>query len=173
MVATLKLSIQYPSLPFTPLCSPSLPFAPLCSLHLTLLPSFPFTPLHSPLLWGHLTTTCWDQTFWWLIRVTLGVDWLFLPKTFGLVVGTYKGLLPLFECRWGSGSICRWWGHLTTACWNQAFLFQVVGTFKTSIQYPSLPLCPVCSPSPPLHVVGTPNYYMLKSNFFHCRWWGP
>ena len=27
---------------------------------------------------------------WWLVRVTLVVDWLFLPRNFGLVVGTYE-----------------------------------------------------------------------------------
>ena len=30
-------------------------------------------------------------TFWWLIRVTLVVDWQFLPQNFGQVVETYKG----------------------------------------------------------------------------------
>ena len=51
---------------------------------------------------------------WWLVRVTLVVDWLFLPQNFGPVVGTYEGLLRLCECTLGSGSIFRWWGHLTT-----------------------------------------------------------
>ena len=52
--------------------------------------------------------------FWWLIRVTLVVDLVFLPQNFGLVVGTYKGLLPVCECIWGGGSICRWCGHVAT-----------------------------------------------------------
>ena len=40
---------------------------------------------------------------WWLVRVTLVVDWLFLPQNFGPVVGTYEGLLPFCECTWGGG----------------------------------------------------------------------
>ena len=56
--------------------------------------------------------------FWWLVRVTLVVDWQFLPQNFGHVVGTYKGLLPFCECTWAGGSICRWWGHLNTKCHN-------------------------------------------------------
>ena len=31
---------------------------------------------------------------WLLVRVTLVVDWLFLPRNFGVVVGAYEGLLP-------------------------------------------------------------------------------
>ena len=50
------------------------------------------------------------RNVWWLVRVTLVVDWLFLPRNFGLVVGIYEGLLPFCECTWGGGSICRWWG---------------------------------------------------------------
>ena len=45
-----------------------------------------------------------------LIRVTLVVDWLFLPQNFGPVVGTREGLLPLCECTWDGDCICRWWG---------------------------------------------------------------
>ena len=59
--------------------------------------------------------------FWWLVRVTLVVDWLFLPQNFGPVVGTYEGLLWLCECTLGGGSIFRWWGHLTTICTNRTF----------------------------------------------------
>ena len=33
--------------------------------------------------------------FWWLIRVTLVVDWWVLPQNFGPMVGTYEGLLWL------------------------------------------------------------------------------
>ena len=51
--------------------------------------------------------------YWWLVTVTLVVDWLFLPQIFGPVVGTYEGLLWLCECTSGGGSFCRWWGHLT------------------------------------------------------------
>ena len=39
------------------------------------------------------------------------VDLLFLPRNFGLVVGTYEGLLLLCECTWRVGSMFRWWGH--------------------------------------------------------------
>ena len=59
--------------------------------------------------------------FFWLARVTLAVDLLFLPQNFGLVVGTYEGLLLFCECTWSGGSLCRWWGHLTTICGNQMF----------------------------------------------------
>ena len=59
--------------------------------------------------------------FWWLVRVTLVVDWLFLPQNFGPVVGTYEGLLQLCECTLGGGSIFRWWGHLTTISGNRSF----------------------------------------------------
>ena len=59
--------------------------------------------------------------FWWLVRVTLVVDWLFLPQNFGPVVGTYEGLLRLCECTLGGGSIFRWWGHLTTIGGNRSF----------------------------------------------------
>ena len=58
---------------------------------------------------------------WWLIRVTLVVDWLFLPQNFGPVVGTYEGLLPFCECTWCGESIFRWWGHLYTICLNRTF----------------------------------------------------
>ena len=59
--------------------------------------------------------------YWWLVRVTLVVDWRFLPQNFGQVVGTYEGFLPFCECTWGGGSIFRWWGHLNTFCLNQTF----------------------------------------------------
>ena len=65
--------------------------------------------------------TMYFVTYWWLVRVTLVVDWLFLPRNFGLVVGTYKFLLPFCECTYGGGSICRWWGHLNTTSHNQTF----------------------------------------------------
>ena len=59
--------------------------------------------------------------FWWLVRVTLVVGLVFLPQNFGIMVGTYKGLLPFCDCTRGGGSICRWWGHLTTVGGNQTF----------------------------------------------------
>ena len=72
--------------------------------------------------------------YWWLVRVTLVVNWLFLPQNFGPVVGTYEGLLRLCECTLGSGSIFRWWGHLTTIGGNRSFFLpQVVGSLKPSI----------------------------------------
>ena len=58
---------------------------------------------------------------WWLVRVTLVVDWLFLPWNFGAVVGTYAGLLLFCECTWGGGSMLRWWGHLYSLCLKQTF----------------------------------------------------
>ena len=58
---------------------------------------------------------------WWLVRVTLVVDWRFLPQNFGHVVGTCEGLLQLCECRLGGGSFCRWWGHLNTLWYHQTF----------------------------------------------------
>ena len=62
-----------------------------------------------------------NVTHWWLVRVTLVVDWLFLPQNFGPMVGTYEGLLQICECTLGGGSIFRWWGHLTTIRGNQTF----------------------------------------------------
>ena len=64
---------------------------------------------------------CFFTACWWLVRVTLVVDWLFLPQNFGPVVGTYEGLLQLCECTLGGGSIFRWWGHLTTISGNRSF----------------------------------------------------
>ena len=69
-------------------------------------------------------------THWWLVRVTLVVDWRFLHQNVGPMVGTYKGLLLLCECRWGGDCTCRWWGHLTSICYYQTFLSQVVGALK-------------------------------------------
>ena len=43
--------------------------------------------------------------FWWLVRVTLLIDRLFLPQNFGPVVRTYEGLLRLCECASCAGSI--------------------------------------------------------------------
>ena len=34
------------------------------------------------------------------------------------MLGTYKGLLLLCECRCGGDSTFRWWGHLNTTCHN-------------------------------------------------------
>ena len=63
--------------------------------------------------------TAYDN--WWLVRVILAVDLLFLPRNFGLMVGTYEGLLLFCECTLGDSSICMWWGHLTTTCCHQTF----------------------------------------------------
>ena len=49
---------------------------------------------------------------WWFVRVTLVVDWLFLPQNFGLVVRTCEGILLFYEC-----TNMGWW-----------FYLQVVGT---------------------------------------------
>ena len=94
--------------------------------------------------------------YWWLVWVTLVVDWLFLPQNEGPLVGTYKGLLRLCECKWGRDSTCRWWGHLNTTCYNRTRLnflhWEVVGEQKTRSLAPSHPLAPSCSlvPSCPL-----------------------
>ena len=82
-------------------------------------PVFPFPlALSFPFL---LSLAFLFAPFWWLVRVTLVVDWLFLPQNFGPVVGTYEGLLPFCECTWGGGSMFRWWGHLTTIRGNRTF----------------------------------------------------
>ena len=102
---------------------------------------------------------------WWLVRVTLVVDWLFLPWNFSVVVGTYEGLLLFCECTWGGESIFRWQGHLNTIC---LLCPQVVGILKPSANTlcplhpplctlhplfapfaPFTPLCPDLYPSPP------------------------
>ena len=109
--------------------------------------------------WVHWVVLIWNLvstlggTYWWLVRVTLVVDWLFLPQNFGLVVGTYEGLLRLCECIWDGGSICRWWGHLTTIGANRNFFAACSGTLKPSIEYallPLLPFTPLHSPFAPL-----------------------
>ena len=63
-------------------------------------------------------------------------------------VGTYKGLLQHSECTCGGGSICRWWGHLTTICGNRTFSVPGGGDPKTSIEYASLPFAPLHSFAP-------------------------
>ena len=68
---------------------------------------------------------------WWFVRVTLVVNWLFLPQNFGPMVGTYEGLLQFCECIWDGGSICRWWRHLTTIGSNRSFFATGGGDPKT------------------------------------------
>ena len=112
--------------------------------------------------WNFVSPEMWEpwmgtlKPSWWLVRVTLVVDWLFLPQHFGLVAGTYEGLLPFCECRWGGGSICRWWGHLTTICGNRTFCTDSCGTLKPSITYPS-PLAPSHPLIPLLSLAPCPN----------------
>ena len=77
---------------------------------------------------------CWthnESNHWWLVRVTLVVDWLFLPHNFGPMVGTYKGLLVL--CEWTLGEDCtsRWWGHISTICHHQSFSTTGAGGLRT------------------------------------------
>ena len=67
------------------------------------------------------------------------LDWQFLLQNFGLVVGTYEGLLPFCECTFGGGSIHRWWGHLITINIYQIFVITGGGDLKPSITYPLLP----------------------------------
>ena len=63
---------------------------------------------------GHLS-------FWWLVRVTLVIDFLFLTQNFGPVAGTYEGLLQLCKCTLGGDCTSWWWGHLSTICGHQSF----------------------------------------------------
>ena len=63
--------------------------------------------------WDNRVQRCEVQGVW----ATLGNGY----RGYGLMVGTYKGLLWLCECIWDGGSICRWWGHLTTIGGNQSF----------------------------------------------------
>ena len=62
--------------------------------------------------------------YWWLVRVTLVVDWWVLPQNFGPVVGTYEGLLRLCEWTFGGDSSSRWWGQTSTICHHQTFIRQ-------------------------------------------------
>ena len=78
--------------------------------------------------------------YWWLVRVILVVDWLFLPQKFGPVVGTYKSLLLLCECT------LRWRFYLQVLGTPNHYLLssnffssQVVGTLKPSLKLPSPP----------------------------------
>ena len=97
-------------------------------------------------------------SFWWLVRVTLMVDLVFLPQNFGLVVGTYQCHLQLCQCRWGGTCICWWWGHLNTTLCNRTYLNflspSMDGTQKPSLHYPRTPLHILTHPSTlytPLH----------------------
>ena len=66
---------------------------------------------------------------WWVVRVTLVVDCLFLPQNFGLVVGTYEGLLPSLPFTPIAGDGDTWPLHVEI----NFFSLQVVGTLKPSI----------------------------------------
>ena len=110
---------------------------------------------------SHLQLSVWCN--WWLVRVTLVVDWLFLPQNFGPVVGTYEGLLRLCECKWGGDSTCRWWGHLNTTCYNRTCLnflhWEVVGNEKLETLAPLRPsLAPLC----PRHLCCHLSFYIQK-----------
>ena len=90
------------------------------------------------MLWSivsHRTWVCWG-----LVRVILVVGLVFLPQNFGPLVGTYEGFLLFCECRWDGDSTWRWWGHLSTSCWNWTCLnflhWEVVGILKPSLDYP-------------------------------------
>ena len=69
--------------------------------------------------------------FWWLVRVTLVVDWWILPQNFGPVVGTYEGLLWLCEWTLGGDFTSRWWGHISRICDNWSFSATGGGGSKT------------------------------------------
>ena len=71
------------------------------------------------------------DNFWWLVRVTLVVDWWILPQNFGPVVGTYEGLLWLCEWTLGGDFTCRWWGHISRICDNWSFSATGGGGSKT------------------------------------------
>ena len=66
-------------------------------------------------------TDDFSVTFWWLVRVTLVVDWWLLPQNFGPVVGTYEGLLQLCEWTLGGDSSSRWWGKTYTVSDHRTF----------------------------------------------------
>ena len=69
------------------------------------------------------------------------VEWLFLPQNFGLVVGTYEGLLPFCECTWGGGSIWLCLGDCDTSTLYaitelfELFALRGGGKKKTSSNY--------------------------------------
>ena len=75
----------------------------------------------------HVGLSC----YWWLVRVTLVVDWWILPQNFGPVVGTYEGLLWLCECTLGGDFTSRWWGHISRICHNGSFSANGGGGSKT------------------------------------------
>ena len=132
--------------------------------------------------------------YWWLIRVTLVVDWWVLPQNFGPVVRTYEGLLWLCEWTLGGNSSSRWWGHISTICDHRSFFrHRWWVPYKPSIEMlllPSLPLHSLRSPSlpfAPLHSLCSP---LLPSSLpfnplcslnsldpspgpLPHRWWGP
>ena len=75
--------------------------------------------------------------FWWLISVTLVVDWLFCPEIL-VWCGDLRrpfAVLWMYICTWGGGSIYRWWGHLNPTCHNWTFWTFALGgggEWKTS-----------------------------------------
>ena len=89
-----------------------------CNLHSNIIFKWLF-----PKLWCN-NTNCIHLpiTYWWLVRVTLVVDWQFLFQNFGQVVETYEGHLLFCECIWGGDGTWRWWGHLNTTCHNGSCL---------------------------------------------------
>ena len=117
------------------------------------------------LFWTSIQTHngCWkinakaaQSHFWWLVRVTLVVDWRFLPQNVGPAVGTYKGLLWL--CEWTLGGTPT----LLPVCFPHSQLASL-----TPSLLPSLPACSPCSQLAPL----TPS--LLPSPLPPQRWWGP
>ena len=105
--------------------------------------------------------------FWWLVRVTLVVDWLFLPQNFGPVVGTYEGLLRLCEWTLGGDSSSRWWGQTSTICDHRTFFpAMVVGGLKPSITFISLPSLPL-APLTPLLLPSLPLAPLAPSRSSH------
>ena len=116
--------------------------------------------------------------FWWLVRVTLVVDWWILPQNFGPVVGTYEGLLWLCEWTLGGDFTSRWWGHISRICDNRSFSATGGGALKPSITFrslgslqltpahsSSLPACsPVRSSSLPSSLQLTPQFAPAHSS---------
>ena len=114
---------------------------PLHSHTLPLFPSCPkaFTPcecrwysevIKLSELFEHFTLTLagTQKHYWWLVWSHLCGWFCLWSQNFGNVVGTYKYHTPFCECRWNGAH--RWWGHLSTSCYNQSCL-KIGGGIKT------------------------------------------
>ena len=69
--------------------------------------------------------------YWWLVRVTLLVDWLFLPQNFGQWWGPTKAFCGSVNVHWVMVLFSGGGDDLTTIGGNQSFFVPGGGDPKT------------------------------------------